>query len=391
MKVQRLIKVIASALLISLSLSYSCFAEFTPITGVKWLVDTPPENVFRVEGDDRTFVLLDTTNNNDSKFFIITKEYYAKRPFDQSGISLFDPTDKNNLGGWLNGAFLTNGSVMHGGAVYKFPKGIIDHINRNHIWITDGEYAATTTLGSYGVGLMSQEEIVKYKDKFGINDGLTTSDLFRTVAGWWLRSQDDLGSNSKVALRMDMGEVGTVSYWTSTSDNSIATRPCFYLDRDFFKEVRIAEDMGFNVRAAIKRNYSKEELMGMYTKEEVQDIFGYDADINISVKSMTDSNGEKINNFLEADQIITTVSAKSLIEGENTVILMQVLYGEDNCPITFVSGLVELPFDEEKDIKVDIRLTPRQREKGAYLKTYLRKPGVGMKVLSNAVRTYLNQ
>ncbi len=392
MKVQRTIKIIASVLLIALSLSCSCLAAFTPVSGVKWLADTPPENVFRVEGDDRTFVLLDTTNNNDSKFFILTKEYYAKRAFDTSGKSLFDPTSTKNVGYWLNHSFLTNGSSMHGGAVYKFPKGIIDHINRNHIWVTDGENAATSQLGTYGVGLISQEEMVKYKDKFGVNDGLTTSDLFRTIAGWWMRSQDNPDSGSKITFRLDLKDGGRVSTWSASGSNEIATRPCFYLDRDFFKKVRInTADMGANVREAIKKTYSKEELIGVYTKEEVQDMFGYDADVNIKVARMTDSNGNAIKNLLNADKITTTVDAKSFIAGDNKVILIQVLYGEDDCPIKFVSKSVNLTFGKYAELKIDISLNSRQREKGAYLKTYILKPGAGFKTLSNAVRTYLNQ
>ncbi len=391
MKKRNIVKIIVSALLIALSLECACFAAFTPAKDVEWLLDTPQENIFQVEGDSRLFILLDVTDDEDSKFFILTKDYYAKRPFDPS-VSLFDPTNGLNLGGWLNGSFLKYGSLMDSGEVYKFPQGVVDHINKKHIWITDGEYAPTAELGTYGVGLMSQEEMLRYKEKFGVDDGLTTSTLFRTIAGWWMRSQGDTTSDEKVTFRVDLGDGGRIDAWWVGGDNEIATRPCFYLDRDFFREVRIdTNTMGSAVKAAIKKNYVKDELIGAYTQEEVQDLFGYKADINISVKDMTDSNGKTIKNLLEADKITTTVSAKSFLEGENEVILMQILYGEDNCPITFVSKNVKLKFDKEDTFRIDIRLSPWQREKGAYLKTYFLKPSVELKTLSNAVRTNLNQ
>ncbi len=386
------IKLVVSILLIALGMNSVCFGEFVPATDVQWLDNTPSENVFRVEGDNREFILLDITKDAKSKFFVLAKEYYSDRPFDPRDKSLFDPTDGQNIAGWLNGSFLKYGNLVSSGETMKFPQGIIDHINKKHIWITDGEYAVTEELGTYGVSLMSQEEMLRYKDKFGVDDGLKESKLFPSVYGWWVRSQNDPNTRSKITFRYDLEKGTNFHSWRASSTGSICTRPCFYLDEGFFKEVRIdTKSMGLAVRNAIRQTYLKEELTEAYTVKELQDLFGYKADVNIKVTNMTDANGKKLPNLMEADKITTTISAKSFIAGENEVVLMQVLYGEDNCPITFNVKAENLTWGVEKDLKIDISLNSRQREKGAYLKTYLIMPGVERKTVSNAVRTYLSK
>lgn len=392
MKTPTIARVVVSALLICLGLNSLCFGAWQATTYSDWLADTPPENIFRVEGDNREFILLDITDDPDSKFFILAKEYYSDREFDLSDKSLFDPTNGRNIAGWLNGSFLKYGNQVASGETMKFPTGIVDHINRNHVWITDGEPAATEALGTYAVSLLSQEEMLKYKDKFGVDDGLSTSLIFTNAYGWWVRSQDDPNTRAKIAFRFDRANDTNLHAWRASSVGDIVTRPCFYLNEDFFKEVRInTKDMGSAIKDAIKQTYLKEELTEVYTVEELQDVFGYKADVNISVTSLTDAKGKKIENLLKADYVNTNVRAKSLLIGDNTVILAQVLYGEDNCPITFAIKTANLTFGKEKELQIGIKLNPDQRERGAYLKTYILKAGAGLNTISNAVRTNLNQ
>ena len=391
MKATAVAKVVVSALLICIGLNSLCLGAWQATTYSDWLTDTPPENVFRVEGDNREFILLDVTDNPDSKFFILAKEYYSDREFDLSDKSLFDPTNGRNIAGWLNGSFLKYGNTVASGETMKFPTGIIDHINRNHIWITDGEPADSEALGTYAVSLLSQEEILKYKDKFGVDDGLSTSLLFTNAYGWWVRSQDDPNSRGKIAFRFDRANDTNLHAWRASSNGDIVTRPCFYLKEDFFKNVRInTVDMGSAIKNAIKQNYFKEELTGIYTVEELQDVFGYKADVNISVTNMTNAKGEKIEKLLSADYVNTSVKAKSLLPGDNAFILAQVLYGEDNCPITFAIKTINLKFGEERDFQIGIKLISSQKEGGAYLKTYMLKAGAGLNTASNAVRINLN-
>ena len=115
--------------------------------------------MFRVEGDKREFILLDITDDPKSKFFVLAKEYYDDRAFNSAAKCFFDPID--------------------------------------------GKEAETEALGTYGVWLMSQEEMVRYVDKFGVDDGLTTSILFTNTYGWWLRSRDVNDTLSKVVFRYD--------------------------------------------------------------------------------------------------------------------------------------------------------------------------------------------
>ena len=54
------------------------------VSGIEWLKDTPSENIFRIEGSPRKFILLDRTDDKDPTFFIFTKECYADRAFDSN-------------------------------------------------------------------------------------------------------------------------------------------------------------------------------------------------------------------------------------------------------------------------------------------------------------------
>ena len=369
--------------------------DCTPISaweGVKninWLTDTPKENVFRVEGDKREFILLDITDDPKSKFFVLAKEYYDDRAFNSAAKCFFDPTDGKNLGGWLNGSFIKYGNQVNSGEVMKFPKGIVDHIDMKHVWITDGKEAETEALGTYGVGLMSQEEMVRYVDKFGVDDGLTTSILFTNTYGWWLRSQDVNDTLSKVVFRYDQQNGTNIHTWNVKTDG-IAVRPCFYLDEDFFSEVRVSlTDLGDNVKAAFKQVYLKSELSEAYTNEELWDVFGFRADVNLEITGWSDGAGNEISNLKDADYTEAAVRIKSRLREDTDAGLLMVLYGEDNCPITFAVKPIETSYEQELTCKIGMPLSKVKREDGCYIKIYLIRAGTRLKAISNAVRIYL--
>ena len=69
------------------------------VSGIEWLKDTPSENIFRIEGSPRKFILLDRTDDKDPTFFIFTKECYADRAFDSNRKNYMNPKDGANLCG----------------------------------------------------------------------------------------------------------------------------------------------------------------------------------------------------------------------------------------------------------------------------------------------------
>lgn len=358
--------------------------------GFEWLVNTPAEYIFSEEGSPRKFVLLDVTDDPKSRFFVLADEYYIDRAYDSNGKTQFDPDDGRNLGGWLNGSFFKYGNTVNSGETMIIPKGMREYINQNHFWITDGQPAPTPELGTYGISVMSKEEAYKYHDKFGVDSGLKTSVLYTNTYGWWVRSQPDTSTASKLCWRFDPEKGTHIHAWNAKVDG-IAVRPCFYLSEDYFKNVRISmTGMGSAVKEAIKTVYLKEDLTNAYTEDELQDLFGYKANINISVTEWTDANGKKLEGLQTAEYVNANVTAQSFLPGNNNMVLAMVLYGEDNCPITFKVKPIKVNYGGNQKFSIGMRLKPHQKEGGAYIKTYILKAGAEFKTMSNAVRTYLH-
>lgn len=384
----KILKLFLPVVLVCLTFGSVTVGAWEGVTGVDWLDDTPKENVFRVEGDKREFILLDVTDNPQSRFFVLAKEYYADREFDSRGKSLFNPKDGKNLGGWLNGSFIKYGNQVNSGEIMKFPGEIINHIDMKHFWITDGKTAETEELGTYGVGLMSQEEMVKYADKFGVDDGLTTSSIFTNTYGWWIRTQDDTDTANKIVFRFDKTNNGSNIHGWSANVDGIAVRPCFYLNESFFSDVRInLWDMGENVRRAIKKIYLKESMAKIYDEEELWDKFGYSANINIKVESLTDKSGNKAD--IDAEYVSAEIKADSKLKEDTDASVLMVLYGEDNCPVRFEVKNVRIPGRQESTHEIEMPLQNVSKERGFYFKIYIIKPGTKLKAFSNAVRIYL--
>ena len=71
----KILKLFLPVVLVCLTFGSVTVGAWEGVTGVDWLDDTPKENVFRVEGDKREFILLDVTDNPQSRFFVLAKEY----------------------------------------------------------------------------------------------------------------------------------------------------------------------------------------------------------------------------------------------------------------------------------------------------------------------------
>jgi len=217
----------------------------------KSLLDTPPENVFRLAGDDQEFILLDTSNDENSTFFVMSKQDYGNTNFGQS--QKFDINDKKSIAYFLNNDFK--------GRTYQFmTKAVLDYIDYNHVWYTEpgnkdgaGDSGYTTTCG---LAVMSLTEWHQYKDKFGIRDNISSS----KTDGWWLRTArvgGDVQSVFMTAINPNL--LGNQQEWKVTG--GLAIRPVFWLKRDFFKDNRLdLENTGENVIKALKEVYQPAEI-----------------------------------------------------------------------------------------------------------------------------------
>lgn len=214
-------------------------------------LNTPDENVFRLAGDDQEFILLDTADDDNSAFFVLSKQDYGNVSFGTS--QKFDINDKKSIAYFLNNDFRER--------TYQYmTKQVLDYIDYNHVWYTEpgnpsgaGTTSYTTTCG---LAVMSLTEFHQYKDKFGIMDNI---DNTKTDA-WWLRSARVGGDiNSVFVIGLNPKLLGNQQEWSIRGGTAL--RPVFWLKRDFFKDNKLdLEHTGANVLKVINEKYKAEEL-----------------------------------------------------------------------------------------------------------------------------------
>lgn len=270
---------------------------------------TPPANLFRLEGDNTDFILLDTTFDDQSKFFVMTKDDYGTMAFDPDGTQRFDVEDNNNIAHWLNNAFLTEG----GANGKSLPPQVIEYMNPEAKFDTEAAHANGNAPQGYTVtakvALLSQTEYSKYYRKFGIRDNMQGS-------AWWLRTAfSKTGTDTMLVPKISDPEVnGRTIQWPAA--NKLLVRPVFYLTKDFFKHVKLQVPiLGSEVKKAILANYTEDELKAVgYTDDEIAMI--KDTSIDVSEKfTLTMPNKEDIGKLMEPSaasfDITGTVAGKT--------------------------------------------------------------------------------
>lgn len=250
---------------------------------------TPEENLFTVGGEK--FILLNEYDNADSTFLIMTEDLFGTRMYDEDKTEKFDVDDENNIGYFLNNDFVTNGNGNK-----KLPQSIIDHINFYHVWWTEGGWAQSNCISDYsftaGISLISKSQYVKYFGKFGWNKGPTEDNQ------WWTRTSRGKDNQNTTNILCAIGNTNGGDLWDRMPDSTRSIRPVFYLDRDFFIDVKI-KDAGENVIKAIADMYTVSELTGGsagYTVKELEElgIINPPEISDISIKGTGAVNGELV-------------------------------------------------------------------------------------------------
>ncbi|MDY5627846.1 MAG: hypothetical protein SPF92_09670, partial [Clostridia bacterium] len=96
------------------------------------------ENIFRIQGNDQEFVLLDTSDEYDSKYFVMALRPYGNRPFDTKGSQRFDPNSTTNIAYFLNNDFLNTGNrEVFFNKWYALPEKIVKYVDFNHSWMVE--------------------------------------------------------------------------------------------------------------------------------------------------------------------------------------------------------------------------------------------------------------
>ena len=264
-----------------------------------------PENEFVSKNDDGefTYSLLNTDiKDGDVAFLVFSNDNYG----DVSTVSeifhtnnTFNPDDKTNIAHWLNNEFLNGeGSAQNGNKSvfdqtaaqyalvndwYVEGNGCGENANYKTTSVTQNDYTATCK-----IALLSYSEYLKYHDKIGYK---ATSTIASSGDRTLLRSPhtgraytmkffgSGTGSISNQNMANELNSDGSVkneySFYFET--NPVVIRPVMYLSVDYFKNAKLAK-AGENVKKAIRENIPKNELLGLYTEDELVSILGYSSD-----------------------------------------------------------------------------------------------------------------
>lgn len=304
------------------------------------VASTPSENKFKIW--DKEYILLDTTTDNESKFFVMEESVTDTSYFDSERYDIgFDPSDANNIAYYLNSSYTVDSVVK-------------EYINNNHLWLTEAGYGDSSCPTDYtvecGISLMSVQEWYAYAGKFGYVPSNTTSDT------WWLRTP---GAN-----------IDTIRYVSTLSGKSLHTytnqkqrgiRPVYYLNSDFFKKVK-PTSIGTNVLKAIKQTYSIDELLsgGAYTKADL-------IDLGIYAKG----------NAVVSEVELTNAEGTLLASPENQQNLNLQIISRINSPFTAYFAIYnsrnELIFCTSANIETEATINvslPKTAPQGAYAKLF---------------------
>ncbi len=270
--------------------------------------------IFKVKGNDRTFVLAKTFNNNESTYYVVANETYGKRKLNESTYTIdglvakgrWNPSvvSETNLAYWLNVGFANYGNSDYGDG-NKLPTELIDWINWDHIWRTEGTTSLpeqtvsgyyTDNLDSYtftaGITVPSMSEITNYS-KVGYL-ALPANSEHNSANGYTIQTRTvcDRQDKSAYAWNLVVGtqtaaEGATSFVATDTrfrSNHHIypttnMIRPQFYLKDGFFGSVAVdLASAGSDVIAEIKKE-DVEDLVLIYSADDMREYLGIDVSL----------------------------------------------------------------------------------------------------------------
>lgn len=215
---------------------------------------------FSLSGSDKEFVLLDVSDNDSSKFFVMCMDTCTNRAFDANKTLKFDVSDSNNLAYYLNNEFLSSGFL---------PETMVNAVDRGHVWNTEAGPSGSNCTKAYtqtaGVAVLSETELMQYRERIGVID-----DFYGRVSAWWLRTGSIYNGLVKVVRPQD-NFFDRVVHWDS--NQWCGVRPVFWLDRSFFAENAVDfEKTGAGVKRMIYNEYQPGEYGKLYTAEQIGEM-----------------------------------------------------------------------------------------------------------------------
>ncbi len=239
-----------------------------------WLVTIENTNEATTDAyKQHQFTLLDTEGEGqDSEYFCYSAAAFATAPFNTStsyANTKFDFDDSDNIAYWLDNQLsldspeaMTSTSTVTG----TIPSAIRAYMVE-HDWLTeagneDDTYVLNDSVTCGKIALMSYSEYIKYCDKFGYQ--VADSGTVR------LRSPNADRSGYNIGYNVSDGEL----VQEARAPRHLI-RPCFYLNSNFFKEVKLdISATGSEVKKIIVENYTKDEMSAVYEPSELTEL-GY--------------------------------------------------------------------------------------------------------------------
>lgn len=355
-------KIVAFMIVICTVSSMTVYANLAvTISAIKYSDD---DYIFRIKGSNQEFILLDEGTKSDSKFLVMAKGYYGKVVYHAGGGSKFDPENPQSMAYFLNNDFLKFGNrSTFTLKYYKLPQQMIEHIDMEHIWECEHGKTGSEADDEYtikcGVVIPSQTELLKYADKIGWDDDFTSRENDASIPAWGVRSTFNHGELMAVRPNTNMDKLTSYGYTT----NAIGIRPIFWIDSDFFKEVRLdLPNTGKKVFDLFKYHYTIDELINVYSLQECYDYLGYGSPLDISIDE---------NNL---------ISIKNNRSEDIHGLMLTIFYDEGHYPIKQTY--------EPVYIKADSRVTVEKSatdSAGAYQKVKIIGKKMPYNVLSNSV------
>jgi len=269
--------------------------------------------------EDKNFTLIKTFNNNKSKYMVIANDLYGTKSIGQTK-AVYNPSELDSFAEYVNN---TVGKEL-------LPQDISEHINFDHVWITEKAHTGTeiqnpTTVRA-GVVVPAIWEMVGYADRIKVRTGKEYSQfVFRTP-------YNDTHYHALSAAEKDQLQLSGSKYvWKLVPKNvsgSDAIRPMFFLDSEFFKTVKLdLKRTGNAIKDILKEECTREELLEVYSEDELI-LGGFGESFSVDV-SWTDGTNELIS-LENIQKIQASVSVTSQLTNNQDMVLVMEIFDENN-------------------------------------------------------------
>jgi len=315
------------------------------------VAETPDEYLFSTadDADTKEYILLNSVNANAGDgFFIMTNGYteagvaYDSTPYgttssDHKGTktaqSLIYDVDRN---GSIAQRLNADSYIEEHFPLMK------DYIN-THTWYTEQGYGLVSYKTDCKISLLSTTEYKMNAGRIGYKPN-------GEEMQWWLRSPHKTVKDYAMWEFLPRGTINCTWDMGSTYSNRVV-RPCFYLNEDFFKNVKLdTSKMGDEVKRAIRENVSFSEAQNLYSTVELISI-GYGTDENLETPLIAGWSDDALNIDVSARKAQTPeeylFSAADDTDTKEYILLKNVNAKENDGFFVMTNGYTEngIPYD----------------------------------------------